>query len=223
MLTNFLGDKGSLRSPAQHSGANESMRIEKINPKITAEVAIGEELVGFFQEVSELIKQNDELTTIPSDDLLQTEFVYGGLTEEESDIYGFTYFPEQITRTHPRPTWSILLSASEIESISSGQKKTLALWKCQNPDCQSFFASKDETCFDCDYIDDEETVEKKRILRTLPQSEGREDWVKAYLAHFPDANPFEVIGDYNSQPQLGEKWGYFSLNDMRQLIDELKD
>ena len=198
------------------------MRIERINPKIAAEVDIGEELVGFFQEVSELIKQNDELTTIPSDDLLQTEFVYGGLTEEGTDIYGFTYFPEQSTRTRLRPTWSILLSASEIESISSGEKKTLTLWKCQNPDCRSFFASKDETCFDCDYIDDEELVEKKRILSTLPQDGGREDWVRAYLANFPDAHPFEVIGDYNSQAQLGEKWGYFSFNDMRKLIDELR-
>jgi hypothetical protein len=195
------------------------MRIERIKPKIAQEIAIGEKLEGFFQEVNDLIKQNDELATIPSDDLMQTEFAYGGLIEEGTDNYGFTYFPEQGTRS----CWSILLTASEIEAISSGKKKSLALWKCQNPDCRSFFASKDESCFDCDYVDDDELVEKKRILSKLPQGAGREDWVKAYLTNFPDAHPFEVIGDYNAQPQLGEKWGYFSLNEMRKLIDEQKD
>jgi hypothetical protein len=195
------------------------MRIATVKPKVAAEIAIGEELEGFFQEVDGLIKQNDELATIPSDDLIQTEFAYGGLIEEGTDTYGFTYFPEQSTR----PSWSIVLTASEIEAISSGKKKTLILWKCQNPDCRSFLSSKDEACFDCDYIDDDELAQKKKILSTLPQGEGREQWVKAYLANFPDAHPLEVVGDYNSQPQLGERWGYFSLHEMGKLIDEQKD
>jgi len=50
------------------------MRIERIKPKIAQEIALGEKLEGFFQEVNDLIKQNDELATIPSDDLMQTEF-----------------------------------------------------------------------------------------------------------------------------------------------------
>lgn len=33
------------------------MRIERIKPKIAQEVAIGEKLEGFFQEVNDLIKQ----------------------------------------------------------------------------------------------------------------------------------------------------------------------
>ena len=195
------------------------MRIKSIKLKIAEEVVIGDDLQRFFKTVDDLIKQNDYTATTESDDLIQTEFVYGGLIEEGNDLYGFTYFPEQKTRHK----WEIALTASEIEAISSGKKKSLTLWKCQNPDCRSFFSWEDESCSDCDYVDDDDLAEKKRILSSLPQGTGREDWAKAYLANFPDADPFEVISDYNSQPQLGEKWGYFSLDEMRALIEKQKN
>ena len=194
------------------------MRVQKIQPKSSAEITIPEDLLGFFREVDGLIKKNDDLVTTESDDLIQAEFVYGGLIEEKTDHFGFTYFPEQ----GAGPCWSIELKATDIGLICSGEKKTLTLWKCQNPDCRSLFSSANESSSDCDYVDDEETVLKKEILKTLSQSSGPEDWVKRYLASLPEADPLEIIGDYNSQPELGAKWGYFSLTEMRQLIEKQK-
>jgi len=194
------------------------MRTEKIQVKITGEVIIPDDLIGFFREVDDLIKHNDEVTIIESDDLIQTKFAYGGLLEEGADRFGFIYFPEENTR----PQWSIELTASEIAKIVEGEKRTLTLWKCQNPNCRSFFSSESETCFDCDYIDDE-LEEKQRVLNMLSQSPTRESWVGGYLKHFPDAHPLGIIGDYNSQVQLGKKWGYFSLNEMQSLVEKLRD
>ena len=194
------------------------MRTEKIQAKITGEVLIPDDLLGFFREVDDLIKHNDEVTIIESDDLIQTQFAYGGLLEEGADHFGFTYFPEDNTR----PKWNIELTASEIAEIAGGRKRTLTLWKCQNPNCRSFFSSESETCFDCDYIDDE-LEEKQRVLNMLSQSPTREGWVEGYLKYFPDAHPLGVIGDYNSQVQLGKKWGYFSLNEMQNLVEKLRD
>lgn len=194
------------------------MRTENIKPKISFEQVIPEDLLGFLREVHELITHNDELTTIESYDLLQTEFIYGGLIEEGTDLFGFTYFPEGNTR----PKWEIELAASEIAAISAGEKRTLALWKCQNPNCRSFFSSKNGTCFDCDYIDDERD-EKQEVLNGLSESLTRDEWVEKYLKHFPDEHPLGIIGDYNSQPQLGKNWGYFSLSEMESLIEKLKE
>jgi hypothetical protein len=127
------------------------MRIERIQPKITAALPIPDDLMDFFKEVNDLIKQNDELAIIESDDLIQTEFAYGGLIEAGGDRYSFVYFPEEKTR----PKWTVELTASEIAEISSGKKKTLNLWKCQNMECRSFFSSETGACFDCDYVDEE--------------------------------------------------------------------
>jgi hypothetical protein len=193
-------------------------RTEKIQVKITGEVIIPDDLLGFFREVDDLIKHNDEVTIIESDDLIQTEFAYGGLLEEGADRFRFTYFPEENTR----PKWNIELTASEIAKIAEGEKRTLTLWKCQNPNCRSFFSSESETCFDCDYVDDGQE-EKQRVLNMLSQSPTRESWVEGYLKDFPDAVPLEVICDYNSQVHLGKKWGNFSLNEMQNLIEKLRD
>jgi hypothetical protein len=193
------------------------MRIQKIQPKSSAEITIPEDLLGFFKEVHDLIRKNDDIVTTESDDLIQSEFAYGGLIEEKTDRFGFIYFPEQGTS----PCWSIELTASDIGVISSSKKKTLTLWKCQSLNCRSLFSSAQDACFDCDYVDDE-LVQKNRILSTLSQSSGRQDWVKGYLANLPEAGPLEIIGDYNSQPELGAKWGYFSLSEMQELIEKQK-
>jgi|SRR5262245_9347583 len=193
------------------------MRIKRPQPKINHLVGIPGDLLRFLQEVDALIKQDDDLVTIESGVPIQAEFAYGGLIKEGSDRFSFTYFPEENTR----PKWSIELSSSEIAEIASGKIQTLKLWKCQNPDCRSHFFSPDETCFDCDYIDDE-LDERKRVIDTLSQSLTREEWVKGYLKSFPDAHPLGIIGDYNSQARLGKKWGHFSLNEMQKLIEKLK-
>ncbi|HKY27809.1 MAG TPA: hypothetical protein VJM12_07685 [Pyrinomonadaceae bacterium] len=73
--------------------ADNLMREERKQPKIAKEVAIPVDLLEFFQDVHHLIEQRDDSTTIESDDLIQTEFIYGGLTEEGSNHFSFTYFP----------------------------------------------------------------------------------------------------------------------------------
>lgn len=193
------------------------MRIERIQTKIADELPIPDDLMDFLQEVNNLIEQNDEIAIIESDDLIQTEFAYGGLIEEGTDRYSFVYFPEEKTR----PKWTIELTASEIAEISIGKKKTLYLWKCQNMECKSFFSSETGACFDCDYVDDELDA-RNRILNILSQSLTREEWVRDYLISFPDAHPLAIIGDYNLQVQLNKDWGYFSLHEMESLIEQLK-
>jgi hypothetical protein len=194
------------------------MRVERVQPKRTKEVSIPANLLEFFQYVDHLIKQKDDLATIESDDLIQTEFVYGGLIETDSDEFGFTFSPKPKTRSK----WEIELTASEIADISLGKKKTLALWECQNPDCESLFPSESYACFDCDYVDDELDA-KNAVLNRLAESPTREEWVRGYLINYPDAHSFEIIGAYNSQEELGKRWGYFSLNEMRDLLENLKN
>lgn len=180
------------------------MRVERKQAKIFTEVAIPVRLLEFFQDVNHLIEQRDDSTTIESDDLIQAEFACGGLIDEGSDHFGFTYFPAKEDTRH---TWTFELTASEIADISQGKKKTLVLWGCQNPKCGSLFSSENDACFDCDYVDDERD-EKDIVLNSLSQSLTREDWVRNYLTNYPNANPFEIIGDYNST-RLGERWGTF--------------
>ena len=192
------------------------MRVEKIQQKISQEVTIPEELRSFLQEVDELIRQQDELATTESDDLLQAERAYGGLIEEGTDRYQFTYFPGEDTR----PTWELEMTATEISAIAKGQIAALSLWRCPNINCGSHFASAEGVCFDCDYLD-EELDRKKVILKTLLQSVSKEEWVKGYLRHYPDAHPLQIIGDYNSQGQLGNKWGFFTLGEMQALVQTL--
>ena len=190
------------------------MRVERIQPKTAEEIAVPDDLLALFQDVDDLIKQNDELVTIESDDLIQTDFAYGGLIEEGADRFSFCYFPEMSTR----PKWTIELTASEIAEISNGKKKKLFLWKCQNPLCKSLFSSADEPCFDCDYVNDS-LEEKNIVLSRLSQCLTREDWVRGYLTNYRDAEALQIIGDYNSQ-KLGERWGYLSLSEMQELMEK---
>jgi hypothetical protein len=126
------------------------MRTKNVKPKIAEEVAIPERLVAFLREVHELIEQDDDAATIESDDLLQTEFAYGGLLEEDGDEFGFTYFSDEGARAK----WEFELSASDIAAIAQGDRDTLRLWRCRTPGCRNRFGSPDEACFDCDYVDD---------------------------------------------------------------------
>lgn len=102
------------------------MRTPDPKPKISEDVPIPQNLVDFLSEVQELIEQEDELVTTPSDDLIQTEFAYGGLLEDEDGIFGFTYFPEGSDQAK----WDFLLSAADIAAIASGEMDKLRFWRC---------------------------------------------------------------------------------------------
>lgn len=184
------------------------MRTEQPKPKKLTQVDVPADLRVFLEEVAHLIEIHDEAAFIESDDLLQTECAYGGLIEDGTDEYGFTYFPRKGVRT----SWELLLSASQIRDVADRSITKLELWACSDEDCGSMFSSADGRCGNCDYVDDEEK-------RALPQGEfsSRRDWALAYFAIHPDADPFQMIGDYNGETELGEHLGYFSLNEAREI------
>jgi len=88
------------------------MRVQKIQPKSSAEIPIPEDLLGFFKEVDDLIKKNDDLVTTESDDLIQVEFAYGGLIEEKTERFAFTYFPDKALARAGQSSWRLRISAS---------------------------------------------------------------------------------------------------------------
>lgn len=120
--------------------------------KIKQCVPIPEDLSGFLKYVYELILKKDEVTTIPSDDLIQSDFIFGGLIEGGGFEYGFTYFPEKGTRHR----WELVLTAGQLEDIHEGGLEYLDLWECKSKKCPCKFHSKDDTCFYCDYVETED-------------------------------------------------------------------
>lgn len=185
------------------------MRTAQPKPKKLTQLDVPEDLRVFLEEVAHLIEIHDDAAFIESDDLLQCECAYGGLIEETTDQYGFTYFPRKGVRT----TWELLFSASQIREVADGSITKLELWACTDENCGSMFSSADYNCTTCDYDDEEEKEE-----RALPQGDfsNRRDWALAYFALHPDADPFQMIGDYNGQTELGERLGHFSLNEARE-------
>ena len=187
--------------------------------KTPVEEPIPPALVPFFTEVDAMIKAGDDAVLIPTDDGIQTVGIYGGLIEEGGDRFSFSYsysLPDEV-----EVEWTFELSAAEIADIAAGKKTTLRLWRCQQPDCANRFNSAEELCSECDY-DHTARDAKKRVLDSFRDSSTLADWLTAYLQHFPDNHPLEVIGDYNSCEALGERWGYFSLEQIEQLIASIK-
>ena len=181
------------------------MPAELPKPKKLTHVEVPPDLRQFLQEVAEKIDQRDEDTLVESDDLLQCDFVYGGLADEETGEYGFTYFPGKSRKTK----WEILLLAQQIREIADGERD-LSLWACEDQNCGSMFWRAEERCSQCDY---------EREVRALPSGDfsSRRDWALAYFALHPDAYSMQMIGDYNGNTELGETLGYFSLNEATEL------
>ena len=188
------------------------MRLERPNPKKLTQIEVPADLRQFFEEVATLIEAGDEATTIESDDLLQCEFAYGGLIDEEAPVYGFTYYPLKGVRA---TKWELEFSAQEIGQIADGSIDKLELWACEDKSCGSMFSSANYRCFDCGYVDEE--VQEVRVLPSGDFS-NRRDWALAFFALYPDADPFEMIGDYNGKTELGSALGYFSLNEAREIL-----
>ena len=175
------------------------MSTELPKPKKLTHVEAPPDLRQFLQEIAEKIDEGDEATLVESYDLLQCDFAYGGLADEETGEYGFTYFPRKGVKTK----WEILLSAKQIREVADGERD-LSLWACEDENCGSMFSLAEERCSQCDY---------EHEVRALPSGDfkTRGDWALAYFALHPDAHPMQMIGDYNGETELGESLGYFSL------------
>ena len=130
------------------------MRIEKVRKKVKRRVNIPEDLKGFLKEVYECILAKDEATLIESDDLLQEDFVYGGLIGKDGTEYGFTYFPGEGTRNK----WELIFTVGQLRDIYEDRVEYLDLWACQSEDCGCKFSDEWMKCFYCDYVDEGEIV-----------------------------------------------------------------
>ncbi len=83
-------------------------------------VEVPAEIIEFFAYVHELIETEEDSAMTESDDLLQTERIYGGLSDRRRKIYDFTWFPA----SEPGERWEMRLFADEIDEIGSGYRKT---------------------------------------------------------------------------------------------------
>ena len=183
------------------------MRTLQQKPKVLTQVEIPPDLRAFLKEVADLIEVGDELTTIESGDLLQCDYAYGGLCEEGTDEYGFTYFPRKGRKT----TWDFVLSAAQISEVAADNITTLELWACTDDNCGSMFPNSSWSC-SCDYVDDDPPK--------LPTGEfrSRREWALAYFALNPDAHPLQMIGAYNDNELFDDSLGYFSLQEASEIL-----
>ena len=124
------------------------MRTSSPKLKRQQHVALPENLLAFLREVGERIEARDEDTIAESDDLLQTESVYGGRDSKRSDRFSFTYFPERGIRQK----WQFSLSERELIAIAHGDEPMLHLWACTQDGCRSMFENAEGSqCFYCDW------------------------------------------------------------------------
>jgi hypothetical protein len=80
-------------------------------------VPVPDTLREFMADVSDRIRAEDDSATLVSDDLLQCEQGYGGLSE--GGLFEFVFFPNKQDR------WEFRLLADEIDEIGSGHRTEL--------------------------------------------------------------------------------------------------
>ncbi len=193
-------------------GHEEDVRTKRPRPKRFTEAAVPKELRAFLKNVTGLIAERDEATTIPSDDLLQSRRVYGGLIDGSADQYGFTFFPGEGTRRK----WELQLSAAQIADVARREIQRFSLWACVDDSCGSMFWSEKETCFHCDWVDDQ--------VPALPAGKfgTRRDWALAYFALHPESHPLEMVGEFNGNSHLATSLGQFSLEEATEVLAAFK-
>ena len=188
------------------------MRTAKPKTKVKTDVPIPDRLRAFLVEVSARIEAGDDSTKTESDDLLQCEYCYGGLSDPARGIFSFTFFPGEGTRRK----WIFELSTPDIAAVSANSQRSLTLWGCPDPGCGAMFFGPDRLCFYCDYVDD------ARDARALPQGAHatRREWALAYYSLHPEVHPMMMIGDFNGKTDLGKTLGRFSLDEATALKSE---
>ncbi|MCA9167971.1 MAG: hypothetical protein KDB23_09900 [Planctomycetales bacterium] len=117
--------------------------------KYPVDVEVPERLVHFWRDVVSRIDAKDPSTIYESDDLLQCEFVYGGLADPDNRYFGFTYFPFD---EDPDTEWEFFLSESELRLIASGLQQSIQAFRCQDPRCLLMHSAPDGYCPNCDNV-----------------------------------------------------------------------
>ena len=128
------------------------MRREVPKKKVRQQVELPPYLVQFFTEVHQLILAGDEAAMTSSDDLIQADRACGGLIRDGGSDYQFVYFPD---KRGVRNKWEFTLSSRAIREIAGGNRAALTLWACPSPKCGCKFSDPKETCFYCDYEEDD--------------------------------------------------------------------
>lgn len=197
------------------------MRQEKVQPKQRRKVLIPDELRESMNEVVDCIRQaKRDQESIDYGDAIQVGAVCGGRVGTKLRPFVFTYYPSDDPR-HGK--WYLTLHRTEVEDIASGQMTEIAMYCCTSPRCNMKFREADERCFDCDYEDDEQTVAVKARLNEIAATvTSKEEWVAEYMALKPDASAMVMIGDYNGIDGLGNRLGWFSVNEAEGIIEKIR-
>jgi hypothetical protein len=191
-------------------------------PKERRKVPIPAELRESMHEVVELIQQakHDPDIALDYDDAIQVGALCGGRYGKKPRPYVLTYFPEGDGK---RGRWYLTLHRTEIEDIGDGHMTEIAMFCCTSPDCRCKFREEKETCFFCDYEDDEEIQKFQARLEALAKTVNtKEEWIAGYLHVEPNATAASVIADYNPIEGLGERLGWFSFPEAEALIAKVR-
>jgi len=151
-----------------------------------------------------------------SDDLIQGECATGGLCDDESATYYFTYFPEPDVVTK----WQLLLPADQILAVADGKLSELRLWRCETPRCPDFFGSENSYCSYCAFWIGENMV--RPAAEDEAACASAEEWLRLFARLNPRATEMHASAAYNSTPGLEHRlgplpleilemmdWGYF--------------
>jgi hypothetical protein len=133
-------------------------------PKTRVAVGIPDVFMAFMRHVAALIDSGDEATTIESDDLLQCDCIYGGLSDGETKRFTFRYFHAQDA------IWDVDLDAFEIAGIANGSFRQLNLWRCSDGSCGCLYPAEDSYCPHCDSIRHFDHEYAKRLRHLYPEA-----------------------------------------------------
>lgn len=200
------------------------MRHLRPQPKEKRRVHIPDELRDSMREVSELIEQSqyDEDLNLDFDDAIQVGRVCGGRVNKKLSAYDFTYFPTDDRR---RGRWYLVLHEADIDDIGDGRMASITMYCCMSPDCRTKFSKKDETCFFCDYFEDDPGVLDfaQKLVELAAIAKSKKEFVEGYVRLKPDASSASLIGDYNPIDDLGERLGWFSFPEADEMIRSAKE
>lgn len=118
----------------------ESLQIVH-SEKEREEVKLPKELIEWFGEAAELIRESYDLIVTDS------PFAYGASHPDGS--YKFGYYPE-LASQGTAIKWEMSLKKDEALAIANKELKSITLWKCRKEDCLNRFANERGYCPTCD-------------------------------------------------------------------------
>lgn len=185
---------------------------------------IPDELRESMREVSELIEQSqyDDDINLDYDDAIQADCVCGGRVNKKRSAYDFTYYP---TGDRRRGRWHLVLHEADIDDIGNGRMTGITMYCCASADCRTKFSKKDETCFFCDYYEDDPGVLdfERKLIELATVAKSKKEFVEGYVRLKSAASSASLIADYNPIDGLGERLGWFSFPEADEMIRLAKE